>query len=293
MRTRNSTAAKEKPGIGHPEGRSAKGKAPSVTGVAKPFSGAEAETSKTVIVKPVVNAVRIMRHLSESGSPERAITIARNLSINASTCFNILRTLVLEEVVEFDPLSKTYTTGMGLTRLVENFLTVGQRVAAVAPHMANLAAEFSVTMALWKRVAPDRIVLIKNVSSPTDLRIEMAEGQRLPMMMGATGRLFAPLLELPDKKRRAMFKTLRWHRPLTFEEYWQQVELAQAKGWAVDDGYFSNGVKSLAVPIEERGGNLTYTLVAIMFRNQLDDERLDELGTAMTQLSPRLASILS
>ncbi|MEA3001829.1 MAG: hypothetical protein QOH81_617 [Sphingomonadales bacterium] len=259
---------------------------------ATPAPAREAETAKTVIVKPVVNAVRIMRYLSETGSPARAITIARSLSINASTCFNILRTLVLEEVVEFDPLSKTYTTGIGLTRLVENFLTEGQRVAAAAPHMADLAAEYSVTMALWKRVAPERIVLVKNVSSPTDLRIEMAEGQRLPMMMGATGRLFAPRLGLPERKLRAMFRTLRWQRPLTFEDYWQQVKLAQARGWAIDDGYFSNGVKSLAVPIDDRNGELAYTLVAIMFRSQLDEDRLEDLGLTMSALAPRLASIL-
>jgi DNA-binding IclR family transcriptional regulator len=252
----------------------------------------EPDVTKTVIVKPVVNAVRILRYLSEQGSPSRAITVARNLSINASTCFNILRTLVLEDVVEFDPLSKTYSTGMGLTRLVENFLTEGQRVAAAVPHMADLAAEYSVTMALWRRVASDRIVLVKNVSSPTDLRIEMAEGQRLPMMMGATGRLFAPRLELPEKKLRAMFKTLRWQRPLTFEDYWEQVRLAQHTGWAIDDGYFSIGVKSLAVPIDDRNGDLSYTLVAIMFRTQLDDDRLDELGETMTNLALRLTSIL-
>ena len=252
----------------------------------------ESDSSKTVIVKPVVNAVRILRYLSETGSPARAITIARNLSINASTCFNILRTLALEEIVEFDPLSKTYTTGLGLTRLVENFLTEGQRVAAAVPHMTDLAAEFSVTMALWKRVAPERIVLVKNVSSPTDLRIEMAEGQRLPMLMGATGRLFAPRLELTDRKLRAMFRTLRWQRPLTFEEYWQQVEAAEAKGWAIDDGYFSVGVKSLAVPVDDRNGELAYTLVAIMFRAQLDDARVEDLGNKMSNLAPRLASIL-
>jgi DNA-binding IclR family transcriptional regulator len=252
----------------------------------------DGETGKTVIVKPVVNAVRIMRYLIEAGSPARAITIARSLSINASTCFNILRTLALEEVVEFDPLSKTYTPGLGLTRLVENFLTEGQRVAAAVPHMADLAAEFSVTMALWKRVASDRIVLVKNVSSPTDLRIEMAEGQRLPMMMGATGRLFAPRLDLSEKKLRAMFKTLRWRRPLSFEEYWDQVELSERNGWAVDDGYFSNGVKSLAVPIDDRNGNLVFTLVAIMFRDQLDPVRLEELGGKMKEIAPRFATIL-
>jgi len=255
-------------------------------------SESDAESTKTVIVKPVVNAVRIMCYLSEAGSPSRAITIARSLQINASTCFNILRTLVQEEVVEFDPLSKTYRTGIGLTRLVESFLTEGQRVAAVVPHMADIAAEFRVTMALWKRVASDRIVLVKNVSSPTDLRIEMAEGQRLPMMMGATGRLFAPRLDLPEKKLRAMFKTLRWQRQLSFEEYWEQVEAAKQQGWAIDDGYFGVGVKSLAVPIEDRNGNLMYTLVAIMFRDQLTGEREQDLGRAMSALAPRLAAIL-
>jgi DNA-binding IclR family transcriptional regulator len=112
------------------------------------------------------------------------------------------------------------------------------------------------------------------------------------MMMGATGRLFAPRLGLPDRKLQAMFRTLRWQRSLTFEEYWKQVELAQKQGWAIDDGYFSNGVKSLAVPIEDRNGELSYTLVAIMFRDQLDEDRLQELGSAMTVLAPRLASIL-
>ena len=247
---------------------------------------------KMVIVKPVVNAVRILRYLGELGSPARAITIARALGLNASTCFNILRTLVLEDLVTLEPLSKTYTPGAGLTRLVENFLSEGQRVAAAIPHMAELAAKHSVTLALWKRVSPDRIILVKTVSSPTNVRIEMAEGQRLPMLMGATGRLFAPTLNLSRAKLESLFKTLRWQRPLTFAEYCAQVEEAQRTGWAIDDGYFGEGIKSLAVPITDRTDAIPYTLVAIMFRNQLDAEALDNLGTKMKQVSARLAPIL-
>ena len=89
-----------------------------------------------------------------------------------------------------------------------------------------------------------------------------------------------------------MFKTLRWRRPLSFEEYWNQVELSERNGWAVDDGYFSNGVKSLAVLIDDRNGNLVFTLVAIMFRDQLDPARLAELGGKMKDIAPRLATIL-
>ena len=287
MATRNKVSAKVKGVSEAPQTRTRRSPAgPPVS------QDKDTESAKTVIVKPVINAVRIMRYLSESGSPARAITIARALSINASTCFNILRTLVLEEVVEFDPLSKTYRPGIGLAQFVENFLTQGQRIAAATPHIAEIAARFSVTLALWKRVASDRIVLVKNVSSPADLRIEMAEGQRLPTLMGATGRLFAPRLELSEKKLRALFRTLRLQRELSFEDYWAQVELAKSKGWAIDDGYFSSGIKSLAVPIEDRAGNLSYTLVAIMFRSQLTDEKLEELGEAMKEVAPRLSSIL-
>ena len=59
--------------------------------------------SAGVTVKPVVNAVRILRYLTQKGAPERAADIARHLAINPSTCFNILRTLVAEDVVDFNP----------------------------------------------------------------------------------------------------------------------------------------------------------------------------------------------
>lgn len=87
----------------------------------------------TVIVKPVVNAIRILQHLTESGSPERSSDIARALSINPSTCFNILRTLASEEMVAFDPVSKTYTPGLGLARLVGHLVSQGQRLDVARP----------------------------------------------------------------------------------------------------------------------------------------------------------------
>ena len=251
-----------------------------------------APSDKMVVVKPVSNAIRILKFLSETGTPARAITIARMLSINASTCFNILRTLAIEDMVEFEPLSKTYTTGVGLTGLVANFLTEGQRVAAVLPHMRDLAENFSVTVALMRRIASDRIILVKSAVSPTNVRIEMAEGQRLPLMMGATGRLFAPHLDLSERELRTTFLSLRWQRDFTFENYWDQVEEAGKVGWAIDDGYFSSGIMSVAVPVYDREDQLVYSIVAVMFRDQLSKGRVDKLCRTMRTLGPRVGSLL-
>ncbi|MFN3725943.1 MAG: IclR family transcriptional regulator [Allosphingosinicella sp.] len=255
-------------------------------------SDAKPSADKTVVVKPVSNAIRILRYLGELGSPARAINIARHLSINASTCFNILRTLVLEGIVDFDPLSKTYTTGIGLTRLVENLLTEGQRIAAIIPHMREVASEFSVTVTLWKRHGPDRIVLVKSETSPTNLRIEMAEGQHLPVLMGSTGRVIAPHLGLGNKQLKALFRTIRWQRSLSFEEYWKQVEDARERGFAVDEGYFSRGIRTMAVPVYDRAGSVTFTLVAVMVIGQHDEASIERLGAALKEQAAKLTNLL-
>lgn len=254
-------------------------------------SGDTAE--KTVIVKPAANAIRILKYLVESGGPARSVTISRSLGLNASTCFNILRTLVIEGVVEFDPLAKTYSVGVGLTTLVGNLLTEGQRVAAAVPHMRDIATRFNVTVTLWKPLGHDKIVLVKSVSSPADVHIAMAEGQRLPIMMGATGRVLAPHLGLTKKDLKGAFKALRWQTPLTFEDYWSQVEAAEQRGWSSDEGYFTRGVHTIAAPVLDRAGEVAFTVTAVMLIGQHDVSVINELGAALQAAGQSLSRTLT
>ena len=138
--------------------------------------GEQQKANGAVLVKPVANAIRILRHLSQVGTPERSVDIARQLSINPSTCFNILRTLVAEDVVDFNLMSKRYSAGIGLARLVEQLVTQGQRVQLAKPLLQSLAARQSITVTLWRRLGADRIVIVSSAASPTDVRIDMAEG---------------------------------------------------------------------------------------------------------------------
>ncbi|CAN5251954.1 IclR family transcriptional regulator [soil metagenome] len=261
---------------------------------AEGLDGASSDISeKAVIVKPAANAIRILKYLVEAGGPTRSVTISRNLSLNASTCFNILRTLVLEEVVEFDPVAKTYSVGVGLTTLVGNLLTEGQRVAAALPQMRDLADRFNITVTLWKRLGPDKIVLVKSVPSPANVRIEMAEGQRLPVLMASTGRIMAPHLGWSRKEMKAAFKALRWQTPLTFEDYWEQVEAADKRGWASDQGYFTKGVQTIAAPVFDRAGDVAFSIVGVMLLGQYEDGALDEIGVALRDAGQRLTSALT
>ncbi len=252
----------------------------------------ERKANGAVIVKPVANAIRILRHLSQVGTPERSVDIARQLSINPSTCFNILRTLVTEEVIEFNPLSKRYSAGLGLTRLVEQLVSQGERVQLAKPRLQNLAARLRITITLWRRMGPDRIVIVSSSASPTDVRIDMAEGQRLPILMGASGRLFATQLDLDSPDIQAAYEQIRWARPLSFHTYRQEVQEAAARGWAMDDGYFSVGILAVAAPVRSPSGNIDFTVSAVMFRGQRDEQGIVELGNALVEFSRELGDVL-
>ncbi|EQM77650.1 IclR family transcriptional regulator [Stutzerimonas kunmingensis] len=254
--------------------------------------GEQQKANGAVLVKPVSNAIRILRHLSQVGTPERSVDIARQLSINPSTCFNILRTLVAEDVVDFNLMSKRYSAGIGLARLVEQLVTQGQRVQLAKPLLQSLAARQSITVTLWRRLGADRIVIVSSAASPTDVRIDMAEGQRLPMLMGASGRLFATQIDLDSPEIRATYDSIRWARPLPFDMYREEVREAQKRGWATDDGHFSVGILAVAAPVFSPGGSIDFTVSAVMFRGQRDEEGIAELGDALVEFCSELTGVL-
>lgn len=249
-------------------------------------------TRAGVMVKPVANAIGILRYLAQTAAPERAADIARHLGINPSTCFNILRTLVAEDVIDFNTMSKMYSVGLGLAKLADQLMTQGQRLELAQPAMAALAARFQVTITLWRRMGLDRIVLVASAASPTALRIDMQAGQRLPLLMGASGRLFAGLLGWTEDQARSEFDKIRWSRPIGFETYWREVVRARRDGWAADDGYFANGIVSVAAPVRDPAAGIAFTLSAVMIRGQHDEAGVQAIGEALRDAGAQLAKTL-
>jgi DNA-binding IclR family transcriptional regulator len=251
--------------------------------------------AKTVknAVKPVANAIRILKFLAHNGKPTTVTQIAREFAINTSTCFNILRTLVGEDMLDFNELSKTYTIGLGTVKLVEKTLSDGERMAAATPHLAEIADRFAVNVTVWKRMGLERIILISTQETSRYPRIHMKPGQRLPLLLGASGRVIAANMRMSKTQVKAAFKELRWDgRAASFETYWREVQAAAKRGWATDDGYFSAGIVTVAAPILDPNGLVAFTISALTFRGQHDDKVIARLGEQLKVLGERLTPIL-
>ena len=247
----------------------------------------------SVIVRPVVNALHIMRLLASTDAGLTAAEIASKLQINRSTCFNILKTLTDERAIQFDRGSKIYSMVLGHERWQASLVSEQQRLATARLLMRRLSGQYSVTVSLWKRLRQDRLTLVAVEHSPTAIRIHMTEGQRVPILMGSSGRILAAHLGLSRKVMQEGFDKLRWQQPISFKDYLAEVEQARERGFGIDESHYARGVTSIGAAVLDREGQPQYSVTAIMFQGQYDREAMETIGTSMRALGSELAQILT
>jgi DNA-binding IclR family transcriptional regulator len=137
------------------------------------------------------------------------------------------------------------------------------------------------------------MVLVSMENSSADMQIHLRFGQRLPLLAGATGRAVASRLGLTKQQLKEKFRSLRWAQNVSFEEYWRDAQLGAERGWALDDGTFSSGVTTIAVPVLGRDGEVSHSLVAIMFRDQHEYGTIKRIAQDLLGLTAELGSALS
>lgn len=241
----------------------------------------KASSSKASTAVPaIVQAVKVLRCLAESGKGMNVTVIARETGISQSSCFNVLRTLTSQHLVSFDIDSKMYTLGLGLVEIASCVLSLS-RPAMIRPELANIARTYGALLALWEIGDDDRMVLIDRVFADTAVRIEMRLGQRVPSFAGAVGRCIAAARRLPVAQLRARFKKLTWQTPVSFEEYSIDVAQAAHDGYAIDIGQFVRGVSVVGTAIVDSDGYPRMGIGALTIARQLSEAELRSLGEAL------------
>ncbi|MBS7700227.1 MULTISPECIES: IclR family transcriptional regulator [unclassified Chelatococcus] len=244
------------------------------------------------VVGAVVGAIKILRFLAKTREPMGVSRIAKETDLNTSTTFNTLRTLMLYDFVQFDRLSKTYVLSLGLMEIAYSATAIAGDFGVIRPAMERIAQEHGVTVTLWQPVRADRKVLIMSAQPHNAIRIQMAVGQRLPLLVGATGRLFAAFSALSDTEVRRQFDAIRWDQSLSFAEFRKQIEEARELGWALDDGNFAQGTVLVSTPVLDRNGHAAMAVTANMFAGQYNPARAEGIVRDLKAFSKQAARIL-
>jgi DNA-binding IclR family transcriptional regulator len=229
----------------------------------------------------ITRAAAVLRLLGKSDSPLPLQAIARELGLVPSTCLYVLRALVAEELVGFDPDAKRYTLEAGVLTLARQWLRRNQFTDLAQPVIDRIAADFGVTMLGVQIVGLDHIIAVAVSQAGGNFRLSTQVGSRFPALISATGRCIAAFGGYPASQVEARFHTLRWDNPPSFAQWQAEVEITRAQGYGVDDGSYIAGVTVIAAPVWNARGKPSHALVAIGISNAVTRRGVADLGSAL------------
>jgi DNA-binding IclR family transcriptional regulator len=240
----------------------------------------------------ITRAAAILRLLGKSREPLGVNAIARELALVPSTCLYVLRALVEEELVAFDPNTKRYTLEAGVLTLARGWLRRNSFAAVAQPYLDRLARDHGITMLGVQVVGVEHIILVATATGEGNFQLSAEVGSRFPALISATGRCIAAFGNHAPETIRRKFATLRWDNAPQFDTWLEEVEQTRRRGYAIDEGNYIAGVEVVASPVRGRDGRISHALIAIGIAGAVQRAGVDELGRALVEAAQSIAEQL-
>src|SRR4030043_1125748 len=224
----------------------------------------------------VKKAFKILHAISDPSNGLGISDLAKQLKIGKSTVHGI--TAALEElgVLVRDPKGKKYNMGFTLLELKKKaYGKIELRDMAKIP-MEKLMEKIGETVFLGI-LNGDHVTILEVVESHNEMKITSPPGTRLPLIAGATGKVF--LAQFEEKKaREIVLKTglVRFTSKSIIDQkkFTKEVEETKKRGYAVDDEEYMGGVRAVAAPIQTNSPPLAAIWV-VGFSSGLNDQKME------------------
>ncbi len=223
----------------------------------------------------VKKAFRILDTLSNSPRGLGVTDLSKQLKIGKSTVLGI--TTALEElgVLVRDPVQKKYNVGYTLLELGRKANAKMEFKEIARRPMENLMAKVRETVFLGV-LNGDHVTIVDVVESPNEIKITSPPGTRLPLLVGATGRVL--LAQLDREKAQQIVQKMGLKRYTSKsvvdpKQFLKEVGKAREKGYAIDREEYVLGVRAVAAPIQ--AATLPPAAIWVVgFSSTLEDKKL-------------------
>lgn len=226
----------------------------------------------------VKKAFKILNAISDALNGLGISDLSKQLKMGKSTVHGITSTLEELGLLVRDPLHKKYTVGYTLLELSRKaYKKMNLRDMARIP-MEKLMEKVGETVFLGI-VNGDHITILDVVESRNEMKITSPPGTRLPLLAGASGKVF--LAQFEEKKEKEIVQKVGLIR-YTFKtktdpkKFLKEVGEAKKKGYAIDDEEYLLGVRAIASVIQVP--SLPPAAIWVVgFTSSLDDKKMEEV----------------
>ena len=206
-------------------------------------------------VQVIERATDILGILAEGAAT--LTEIASRTGLPKGTAFRILSSLSYGDRVLKDPLTNRYVLGPGTWRLAQVASDALGSVALIAgPELTALWQATAETVTLNMRLGLER-VCIAELRSPQPLLHTAGVGSRIPLHVGASGKV---ILAFTEAKERDRILDCLSYEPITSatisrrEQLVEELTLVRRRGWAMSMGERIPGAAGVSVPVRGAAG---------------------------------------
>ncbi|MFC4950142.1 IclR family transcriptional regulator [Pseudonocardia sp. GCM10023141] len=240
------------------------------------------------LVPAVSSAVRIINYIMAVGDGAGVSEVATALSINKSTCFNILNTLTSFQVLSKDTRHAVYRLGPLLVEWGAGSRRQFSGRAVILDRVNALVNDVDVTCIVGQVLADDRgIVVVDRVVPHRDKVATQAIGRVIPLSGPAMGRLALAYREeseaLETARRLGMVAQGR------DEDLLQALAQIRRRGYATSVGEYSPDTNAVAAAVIRGNSQVTAILCVIGYAADLPAQDLPRLGERLVRLTRELS----
>lgn len=246
------------------------------------------------IVQSVDRALRIFEIISTKKEGFGVTELSNKISLNKSSVYRMLSTLVRHGLVEQDAETEKYKLGYKVLELSSILL---DSIDLRAEARASLKELEHLTNEVIHLVVYDQgeVVYIEKLEGNETLRMHSKVGSRAPMHCTSVGKVI--LAHLPDSDAANIIDNyeLKQHTIHTItdkEVLMKQLHEIRTKGYALDLEENEVGITCIAAPIFEHAGKIVASVSISGPTTRMDRERMEELKQKITDVSKRISARL-
>jgi DNA-binding IclR family transcriptional regulator len=252
------------------------------------------ESGSAYRVQVLERAIGIIEALWKEGPELSQVELCSRVGLHKSTMHRILNVLEDHRFVEKGKSSGKYRLG---TRLFE----IGSRAGVhldlrdqARPYLERLVYESGETAHLCM-LDDGEVLYLEKVEASRTVRVPSNVGRRYPAHCGAAGKILLAYLEAEEVdeiiKRRGL-KAFTHNTITTPAQLKSELEVVSARGYAVDNEEFEEGLQCIGAPVRDRAGKVIASISVAGPASRLSDGKIPSIARAVVDAALELSAEL-
>lgn len=232
------------------------------------------------IILSVSKAMELLQILSRAGKPLLLKEVSALCGYPKSTVFGLLTTMRMHDVVT-QTSDGRYALGVRLFEYGQQVKRSWDISQAARPYMEHLRQQTGASVVL-SFCEGGSVITLDQAEMRNGLRVVSEIGSRLPIYCTSPGKVF--LAHMPRTGAETVLRSQSMtpftpHTVTDIPTLMQEIDRCRADGYAVENGEYRIGLRSVSAPVFTAEGDVRYAVSVIgMFRSVLSDAFRTTIG---------------